>query len=341
MSSRASEPVDVLAADDPVVAVLAARAAGDLIALRTSGTTGRPRSVLRTTASWFDSFDAVRELTRLAPDSRVWLPGPLSSTMNLFAAVLTTHTGARVVPRPEEVTHAHLTPQVLRRYLDDHGTLGGVHVTVAGDRLPEALRDRAVAAGAEVSHYFGAAELSFVAWGRHEHDLRAFPGVEIAVRDGVLWSRSPFLAEGYAGAPGAFRVDADGFGTVGDRGVLADDGTVTVLGRGDESVLTGGATVHVADVEAALRPGLAGEVVVVGLPYEPLGEVVAAVLTLRADLSRARSAAGTALTRVQQPRRWFHLPELPLTGAGKVDRSAVRGLLAEAERLPTHRGATR
>ena len=334
MSSRASEPVDVLAA------VLAAHAAGELIALRTSGTTGRPRSVLRTTTSWFDSFGTVRELTGLAGDSRLWLPGPLSSTMNLFAAVLVADTGSRVVTRPETATHVHLTPQVLRRHLDDHGTLGGVHVTVAGDRLSQALRDRAVAAGAEVSHYFGAAELSFVAWGQHEDDLRAFPGVEIEVRDGVLWGRSPFLAAGYAGAPGALRVDADGFGTVGDRGMVAADGTVTVLGRGDETVLTGGATVAVADVEAALRPGLDGDVVVVGQPYEPLGEVVAAVLTARADLTRARSAARAELTRVQQPRRWFHLPQLPLTAAGKVDRRALLGLLVEAERLPTHRGDT-
>ena len=113
--------------------------------------------------------------------------------------------------------------------------------------------------GAEVSHYFGAAELSFVAWGRHEDDLRAFPGVEVEVRDGVLWARSPFLAAGVRRvSPGRSCCDADGFGTVGDRGAVAADGTVTVLGRGDAAVLTGGATVQVADVESALRPGLAG-----------------------------------------------------------------------------------
>lgn len=333
MSSPASEPVDVLAADDPVAAVLTARRRSAPIALRTSGTTGRPRSVVRTTDSWWDSFAAVRALTGLHGDARLWLPGPLTSTMNLFAAVLAADAGASVVGRPEEATHAHLTPHVLRRHLDDRGTLGGVHVTVAGDRLPRALRDRAVAAGADVTHYFGAAELSFVAWGSDEDDLRPFPGVEVEVRDGVLWARSPFLADGYAGGPGALRRDADGFATVGDRGALAHDGTLTVLGRGEDVVLTGGSTVSVADVESAIRPGLAGEVVVLGQAYELLGEVVVAVLTDPADLERALAAARAELTRPQQPRRWFHVPALPLTAAGKLDRETLRGLLPSAARL--------
>ena len=89
---------------------------------------------------------------------------------------------------------------------------------VAGDRLPVALHDRAVAAGARVHHYYGAAELSFVAWGAHADDLRPFPGVEVAVRDGEVWVRSPYVCSGYDGSPGPLRVDPDGFATVGDRG---------------------------------------------------------------------------------------------------------------------------
>ena len=52
---------------------------------------------------------------------------------------------------------------------------------------------------------------------------------------------------------GPFTVDADGFATVGDRGSLAG-GVLTVAGRGAEVVLTGGATVLVADVELGAAP---------------------------------------------------------------------------------------
>jgi acyl-CoA synthetase (AMP-forming)/AMP-acid ligase II len=48
-----------------------------------------------------------------------------------------------------------------------------------------------------VAHYYGAAELSFVAWGLDREDLRPFPGVEIEVRADEIWVRSPYLAAGY------------------------------------------------------------------------------------------------------------------------------------------------
>ena len=69
-------------------------------------------------------------------------------------------------------------------------------------------------------HYYGAAELSFVAWGAHADDLRPFPGVEVSVREGEVWVRSPYLCTGYDGPPGPLRRDGDGFATVGDRGSM-------------------------------------------------------------------------------------------------------------------------
>ena len=141
----------------------------------------------------------------------------------------------------------------------------GVHVVVAGDRLPRDLADRARATGAQVSHYYGAAELSFVAWGTSEADLRPFPGAEVQVRGGVVWVRSPYLSLGYDGAEGPFTVDADGFATVGDRGSL-DGGILTVAGRGAEvwirtaaAGVEAGGTAHRLDgVPLALQAPLPG-----------------------------------------------------------------------------------
>lgn len=302
--------------------MLRARADGRLVALRTSGTTVRPRAVVRTAESWFSSFDEVAELTGLHAGCRLWVPGPLSSTMNLFAAILGRHLGIEAVDRPALATHAHLTPAVLRRALDEGVSVRGVHVTVAGDRLPRALRSRAERAGAQVSHYYGAAELSFVAWGADEDDLRPFPGVEVALRNGEIWARSRYLCEGYDREPGSLRRDRDGFATVGDRGVLAD-GRLRVAGRGDDAVTTGGATVLISDVESALSLGLEGAVVVVGVPHETVGEVVAAVLTDREDLAAAHESARSRLAPAQRPRLWFHVPDLPWTAAGKTDRDAL------------------
>jgi long-chain acyl-CoA synthetase len=329
-------PVDVGAATDPVAAFLAAHEAGRPVALRTSGSTGVARAVVRTTQSWRRSFEHVADLTGLDGSSRLWLPGSLSATMNLFAAVLAREVGAAVVDDPRDATHTHLTPLVLSRELD---RVAGLHVTVAGARLPPALHGRAVVAGARVVHYYGASELSFVAWGPHAEELRPFPEVAVEVRDGEVWVRSPYLCERYAGSPGPFRRDPRGFATVGDRGALRD-GVLTVTGRGTDAVTTGAATVLVADVEAVLASVVAGEVVVLGVPHPDLGEVVAAVLTDPDDREPARQAAVERLDPAQRPRLWFHVPGLPLLTAGKVDRAALTRLVTgpSARRLAATSG---
>jgi long-chain acyl-CoA synthetase len=324
----------VAAADDPVAAFLAAHEDARPVALTTSATAGRPRTVLRTTESWMCSFPTVSELIGLTSTSRVWVPGPLRATMNLFAAVHAAHVGAAVVDSPAEASHAQLTPTALATCLDRKVALDRLTVVVAGDRLSPGLHARAIGAGARVHHYYGAAELSFVAWGSHAEDLRPVPGVEVAVRDGEIWVRSPYLCSGYDGPPGALRRDLHGFATVGDRGLLSA-GRLVVLGRPD-AVTTGAETVVVAEVEGTLRPSARGEVVVVGVPHPTLGAVLAAVLTRAEDFAAVSARARECLDGAHRPRLWFHVPALPMTAAGKVDRDALVSAVS-----PTHGHATR
>jgi acyl-CoA synthetase (AMP-forming)/AMP-acid ligase II len=317
--------------------VLAGGLGGPRIALRTAGSTGAARAVVRTPASWSTSFPHVAEQTGLTSGSALWLPGPLSSTMNLFAATLARWCGARPAPGPADATHAHLTPLQLARLLDQGVVLAGLHVTVAGERLTRGLRDRATANGMTVDHYYGAAELSFVGWGTCEEDLRPFPGAEVEVRNDVIWVRSPYLCDGYSGPPGALRRDDRGFASVGDRGTF-EAGVLRVWGRGSVAVTTGGATVLVADVESALAPVVGGQLAVIGTPHPALGGVVTAVLTRATDLALAYAAACERLAPELRPRRWFGLPELPMTAAGKVDRPRLADQVAEgtARRLTPH-----
>ncbi len=334
---------DVASAPDPVAAVLEAHEDGELISLRTSGTTSRPRSVVRTTASWVDSFAHVSRLSQIDEHSRVWVPGPLTATMNLFAAVHARMVGALLVDTPTDATHAHLTPATLLTALGGGADLRGVHLVVAGDRLSRDTAARARAIGARTSHYYGAAELSFVAWGSHEEDLQPFPGVELQLRTGTIWVRSPYLSLGYdpgprndpgpgddPGGDGPFAVDDAGFATVGDRGSL-DRGLLTVTGRGTAMVLTAGVTVLVADVERALRRATGNDVVIIGVPHPRLGQVVGAVVTQPAAAARMRTVARTDLASAQQPRLWFVVPSLPVSPSGKVDRIALSALAANGQ----------
>lgn len=300
-----------------------AYAAGGTIELTTSGTSGRPRRVVRTAASWVDSFAVVAGLCGLGPDSRAWVPGPTSASMNAYAVCLTDHVGASLVGSPDDASHVFCTPTALTALLGaDHRPLVAV---VAGDRLPSALADRAEAAGHTVHHYYGAAQLSFVGWGRDADALRPFPEVEVEVRAGELWVSSPWLCVREEGDPAVLRVTERGgrrWMSVGDRGFLDPGGRIVVAGRPDATT-TGGVTVVLADVEAALRPHARGEVVVVGRPHPRLGTVLVAVCTDPADVATLPAAARRVLPSSHRPRRWAVLAELPVTAAGKVDRDRI------------------
>lgn len=311
----------------------------------TSGSTGRPRVVVRSRSSWTGSFAATNRLTGITADDTVLVPGALSWSLTAFATVHALAAGATVLLTGDwsvpsllaalpGADVAHLVPHRLALVLDARPRRLRT-VVVGGAALGTELRARAADAGVGVVAYYGATELSFVAADPDGAGLRPFAGVEVELRAGEVWVRSPWLAHGYLGEGGPLRRDADGWATVGD---LADAaaGTLTLRGRADGAVLTGGATVVPEDVEAVLAavPGVGG-VVVVGLPHAGLGQVVAAVVqgdgVRRAVLE---DAARTRLAPAQRPRHWLAVDELPRTSTGKPARALIGAGLAAGD-LPT------
>lgn len=310
----------------------------------TSGSGGTPRVVVRTAESWRASFPAVSALLRASAGDSVVLPAPPSSSLTLFSLA---HAIDGAGPRPVFGGHTagaagaagavcfHGTPQGLRRLVESDEPTTVRTALVGGSHLEPDLRDAARARGIRVIGYYGAAELSFVAIDDGT-GLRPFPGVEVDLRDGELWVRSPFVALGYLGRPGPLRVEGE-WATVGDLAELAD-GALRIRGRADGAILTASATVIPEEVEAWLRRQ-AGvrDAVVFGLPAAPVGELVAAMIEPRgaaADVAALRRAAAADLAPANRPRAWFS-GELPRTAAGKPARAEVRrGVLAkEVSRL--------
>jgi len=269
---------------------------GTFLVVVTSGTSGHPRPVLRTAASWTSSFGPFGDLTGIGAGDRVLLTGPLHATMHLFAAVHTLAVGGHLVDDPATATVAHAVPSRLATLLDELDELDAGAplrtVVVAGATLPDALAARARNRGLTVVEYYGAAELSFVAARRVPGPLRPFPGA--------------------------------------DHGDGGPDG-LRIRGRGDAAITTAGATVVAEDVEQALLtvPGVAA-VAVVGAPHSRLGQLVVAVLEPApgADLTGIRDAARQRLREQSLPRRWLVADTLPRTPGGKVARHAVAAALA-------------
>lgn len=338
-AARLRRGIEVLdAAPSAVGQFWAAHHARKLVGLRTSGTTtGRPRIIVRTTDSWVDSFSAVARRCGLEAQDRIWIPGPMASTMNLFAACLAEHIGGSWTSSElGSATVAQLTPAGLIQLLERERSqrLRLRTVIVAGDALPSVLAERAQRQGLLVSHYYGAAELSMVAMGTSTDDLRSFDHVEISLRSGQIWVRSPWLCIGSQDDGVFHELDrgADGFATVGDRGRL-EGARLLIDGRAG-AVTTAGQTVPIAPVLGVLRRMAHGEVYLMGCPDARVGQVLTAVVTERSDLDLLRAWARRELSGAQRPRRWEWVARPPLTAAGKVDLRALTAALATA-----HRGA--
>jgi acyl-CoA synthetase (AMP-forming)/AMP-acid ligase II len=221
-----------------------------------------------------------------------------------------------------------------------------------GDRSKRALMERT---GAELIDIVGASEGGPFAMARTRgvadlpSRLRLLPGAVLLSRSDEELAPEPgavgLLA--YKGAtPDGYFEDAARTATVyrsiggtrylvpGDWARYEVDG-VTMLGRGDAVVNSGGENVYPAEVEAVLAEHAAvADCVVFGLPDERWGEIVAAAVELRpgatTSVEELQAHVGSRLAGYKKPR---HISVGPVErgATGKVRLPALRAR-AEAER---------
>jgi o-succinylbenzoate---CoA ligase len=156
---------------------------------------------------------------------------------------------------------------------------------------------------------------------------RAAGPANIVGRIGIA---GPVLLSGYWPRGSRPAVDADGWFWTSDLGELGSDGHLTVRGRADDVINTGGEKVVPGQVEAILGTidGVR-DVVVIGVPDTEWGEVVTAVIVpadpaAPPDLARLRDRARDSLPGYAAPRRLLVMAEIPVLPSGKPDRLALR-----------------
>jgi len=175
---------------------------------------------------------------------------------------------------------------------------------------------------------------------------RLMPGTDLRVVDptggtdlpdgeiGELWVRGPNIVRGYWNNPAATaEAFTDGWFHTGDLGTVRD-GLVHVVDRMKDVVIRGGENVYCAEVEAALfeHPAV-GDVAVVGIPHDSLGEEVVAILHLRPGTESGPAAAEELREHVRERLAPFKVPAhivfrdepLPRTPSGKVLKRELRG----------------
>ncbi|WP_369367310.1 AMP-binding protein [Streptomyces sp. CG4] len=226
--------------------------------------------------------------------------------------------------------------------------------------LPQRLRQAVAAWGCRWQQGYGATETGVVTRltpADHAAAVAGRPwllgsvgrpaaGVEIEVREpgdagrplsagrvGEVWVRSAAGMSGYWMRPDlTAQVLRDGWLRTGDLGHLDSEGYLYLDDRVKDMVVVDGDNIYSLPVEAALaRHPAVGQAAVVGRPSAWTGEEVCAFLVPAPGGTASPSAAAEACALVAERLAPAHRPttvwwteRLPLTGNGKVDKSALR-----------------
>ena len=163
---------------------------------------------------------------------------------------------------------------------------------------------------------------------------RPFASIEVRIGDDdEIEVRGPNLFRVICGRTRPSVFSADGWCRTGDRGRLDEDGYLWFTGRLDDMFKVKGAGVYPSEVEAALR---SVDGVRQAHVTEVAGQVGAAVVT-DAPVEAIATEARTRLSSFKVPTRWLVTADadrIPMTATGKVDKAALRALLAAEEEGP-------
>lgn len=319
--------------------------------ISTSGSEGKPRAVLLGKAQLDAAAAASNSLLPLGPgdlwlnclplyhiggQSILWRCARAGAAVLLHDGFAAAQVASDLAKHP--VSHISLVPAMLARLLD----LGirpppSLRVTlIGGAALSRPLYDKAMAAGWPLYPSYGMSETAAQCatfdpadgpW--HEGLVgKAMPGHEIHIGDDDrIRIRGPQVMLGYLDGSG---LDQDGWLLTGDLGKIDADGRLTVLGRADDMLISGGRNVHPQEIESCLAacPGVE-DIAVTGLPDPIWGDLIVALVVGPVAPESLLAHARAHLPSAALPRRIHHLAHLPRNATGKLERPALRRLAAE------------
>jgi O-succinylbenzoic acid--CoA ligase len=327
--------------------------------VRTSGSTGAPKATVLTVESLAASSMATA--LALKGEGQWLLALPVQYVAGIQVLVRSLFAGTRpwVMDMshgftPEAFTAAaqeltdkirftSLVPTQLQRLLDAPSpeTLAVLRrfnaVLLGGAPAPASLLAAAREAGVRVITTYGSAE----SCGGCVYDGFPLEGVSVRVEeDGRILLGGDTIAAGYLESPEStdtfFEEDGVRWYRTGDLGSIDDGGRLTVLGRADDVIITGGVKVSAAHVQEELEKsdGVAAAFVA-GVPSTEWGQAVAAYVALAdpaADAAPGAEAGDAAVVLEQHwhrtlgalaPKTVLAASELLMLPNGKPDRLAM------------------
>ncbi len=319
------------------------------VVVETSGSTGRPKRVALSADALLSS--AAASSVRLGGDGQ-WLlalPAHYIAGINVLVRSLAAQTepvamaaesfeagrfvaASHALAAPRRYTS--LVPAQLARLFDDSEAVAALTrfdaVLVGGQAMPARLAARALELEVSVVRTYGSSETA----GGCVYEGVPIGNTIVEIVDGRVELSGSVLAEGYLAddartAATFVERDSHRWYRTDDTGMLAS-GVLTVTGRLDDVIISGGVKVSLAEVEAHVRalPGLA-DAVVVGAESAQWGEVPVVVTTREVSLAALRESVSQALGAASAPARVVVVDDIPILSTGKPDRLGLATLVRD------------
>ncbi len=134
----------------------------------------------------------------------------------------------------------------------------------------------------------------------------------------------------------AATIDKDGWLHTGDLCSMDERGYTKIEGRIKDMIIRGGENIYPREIEDLLfRHETVGDVAVVGLADERLGEIVGVFLRAAPgqviDKDELFTYTRKHLSPQKTPKHWVAVDEFPMTGSGKIQKFALREMWEKGE----------
>lgn len=325
---------------------------------QSSGSTGAPKLIRRSPASWRASFKSNGHQFGIGPKDTYGVLGHLGHSLSLYAALESLDLGSGLAllagsgPRRQAlalrqlgVTTIYATPSQMQliAQADPNAFLNIDRIFVGGGAVHRELRDQLTNSfpNAKLIEFFGASETSFVTLGDEHTPLgsvgRAYPGVSLKIGDddainqtGEIWVQSPYLFEGYQEGGNVLTRWRDGYLSIGEFGRLDPGGYLYLHGRKSRMVTVADQNVFPEAIENVLLAQPNVDAAAVITPQDALrGHIIVAAVVGTANAADLRGACRDQLGDAAVPRIIWDIPEMPLLTAGKPNLPRLQTLWQE------------
>lgn len=303
----------------------------------TGGTSGKPKGVpLSHTRQYLNALTSA-SVFNLSTDDVSLLCGPiyhLGPQNRIFAsAMMASHLVIQDKFVPAEfveivqkykVTNITLAPTMLQMLLDapefDYEKVKSIkNIQAAGSTMPTALfnKARTIFVDAEFNDSYGITEMGGVVLANN----KPVPHVAVRIVDDELWVKGPTLMDAYVNRTPDFKND---WYQTGDMVKLVDE-KYYIVGRKDDMFVSGAVNIHPSEIETVIdsHPKVK-QSAVIGVDDELWGQVPRAFVVGEVSENDLISHCKDNMANYKCPKQFVFVDDIPKTGAGKVDKKALK-----------------